>query len=190
MIWYIETGKSSFIKEVYYDDEKLELTVVFTPKLDPVVHTGVPLHMFTPFGEVSSVGKYYLEFIKPKYTIMADKLKTMNQCSDKDRYIQLVIDVNKVNNKWFFVGEKGTYLHMTLIMKPNGEIDKYGNLGMITQRVPSEIVKKEKDLPKDKKSRGEILGNASELVPKDYEGTPGVESGKLIKEEQMDDLPF
>lgn len=190
MQWYIDTERSSFIKEVYYEDDTQELTVHFKYG-QCLIFCGVPLHIFTPFGEVESVGKYYLAFIKPKYTIMTDRPKTRNQCSDdKKRYIKMSLDVTKVNNKWFIEGEKGTYLNITLSMLPNGELDRYGNLGMVTQDVPKVIRDKEKDLPKDKKSVGAILGNGAEFEPIVPEGTPGSDTGKLVSEEAMDDLPF
>lgn len=75
-----------------------------------------------------------------------------------DKTIQLRIDVSKLKKEWFFKGEKGTYADLTLFY--NEVKDQYENNGMIVQQVPKAVYEKEKDLPKDQKTSGPILGNA------------------------------
>ena len=76
---------------------------------------------------------------------------------------------------------------------------------MITQSVPNEVFKKEKDLPKEQRSKGAILGNAKEFarVGNREESSPGY-TGKSVsaagkktvaestpeEKEEEDDLPF
>lgn len=189
--------ESSLVQEIYYDDETLELTVHFHKYYVPYnIHLNVPLHTFQSFGEVKSIGRFYLEFVKPKYKlkteIMSDKKRpeTVNQCSDQKRFIKISINVRKINRNWIVPGETGDYLNITLQMLPNGDLDRFGNLGMITQDVPQVIVKQEKDLPKEQRSNGEILGNGAEFARKKPEGTPGAESDELISADAIDDLPF
>jgi hypothetical protein len=75
----------------------------------------------------------------------------------------------------------------------NEEQDQYQNNGMITQSVPNEVFKKEKDLPKEQRSKGAILGNAKEFakVGNREESSPGY-TGKpkaATKKEDTEDTP-
>lgn len=129
---------------------------------------------------------------EPEEKVKKERPKTQNQSSDEVRWIDISIDVRKIEKKWIFAGEKGDYLHLSMRMQPDGEVDAYGNLGMITQKVPKEIYEKEVKLPKEKKTKGPILGNACEFVKaghEEREGDPGAEVGKLGGV-VADDLPF
>lgn len=88
--------------------------------------------------------------------------------------IQVKIDVNKIDKKRLYKGEKGTYLTATLFL--NEETDKFGNNGMIVE----EISKEERDAG----HKGTILGNVKILKKK--ESSPAVEDAVVINE----DLPF
>lgn len=121
-----------------------------------------------------------------------------------DKIIHGRINVDKINKAWLFKGDKGTYLDFTMFY--NEEQDQYQTNGMIVQSVPSDVFKKEKDLDKDKRSKGEILGNCKEFskLGSREESTPGYtgnsskkkESVKAESEEEEedddsnDDLPF
>ena len=112
----------------------------------------------------------------------------INKASNVKRFIQLDIDVSKVKKEWFFITEGGAVrLKMTLMMLPDGETDRYGNLGMIVQPVPPDVYKA------DKKAQGPILGNGQEL---DWSESSG--GGEEVKvdlsnpehQKIVDDLPF
>lgn len=214
MVHYTKIENSSLISEVYYDDLCKELTVVFKKYYVPFyIYENVSLVIFKGFSEVKSVGKFYLNMVKDKFTIKnktmtktktaapvaKDRPKTVNNSSDEKRFIKLNIDVTKINKDWLVVGEKGTYLNITLAMLPDGELDGYGNLGMITQDVPKSIFENERTVPSDKKTRGSILGNAAEFQRRNFDeaGQPGSNAGKTMgnipkkdADDADDDLPF
>ena len=194
---------STLIKEVEWDEENNELHIIFHDKyyIKEETYLDFDYEWLDMFSTSPSLGKFYLRFIKSQFKlkprIMAERPKTTNKSSDQKRFIDISIDVTKINNDWLFVGEKGTYLHMTLAMMPDGEIDNFGNLGMITQKVPKKVYEAELKLPKNQKQRGAILGNAAEFERKGMEGMPGAEEGEMVgnksekeKEEIKDDLPF
>lgn len=202
-MYLIPDTQSSLIREIEYDEDNLLLYVRFQPKyyLDELCYKEVDFDYFIAFSEANSLGKFYLRLIKPNFkikpSIMADKPKTINQSSDQFRWIDISINVKKINKKWIFAGEKGDWLHLSMRMQPDGEVDSYGNLGMITQKVPKKIYEAEIKVPKDKKTRGNILGNACEFERQSVEGDPGEESGEMLgdmKESEADkvsdDLPF
>ena len=113
---------------------------------------------------------------------------TKNQSSGKTRWIKMKIDLTKLKKEWFFTSEKGSvYADITLAMKPDGEVDQYGNLGMIIQDVPQAIYKE------DKTVKGPILGNGAELDWGAGVGervNPGEETGTAYTPSSDDDLPF
>lgn len=146
---------------------------------------------------------YYIKFIKQN--------NTKNMAADK--IINIRINVKKINKQWLYEGEKGTYLDAVVWF--NEEQDEYESNGMITQSVPQNIRERESKVPKEKKTRGEILGNcrvfeksegASESVPgkgskKEKEKAAAAKSTskkKKVEEEEededaeevVDDLPF
>lgn len=197
MIYYLERP-SSLIKDVYYDNESLELTITFIKYYVPfLIYEGISLKQFMDFSEATSIGKHYLQVIKKQFKIkiMSDeqteekkkKPKTINKVSDKIRFIQMDLDVTKINKEWLIDGKKGTYLRISLGLRPDGDLDKYDQLGMVTQPVPYEVWKK------DNKLQGPILGNGVQFAPKGYEDD--VNSGTLRgdkgdDENINDDLPF
>ena len=101
-------------------------------------------------------------------------------------YIKIKIDVSKIKKDWLIPGVKGVYAELTLQMLPDGEVDGYENLGMITQDVPKKVYME------DKTVKGPILGNAAELSwDRNDEASiiPSVNS-ESDKEFTADDLPF
>lgn len=120
---------------------------------------------------------------------MSDEKRTrpkgINKASDKKRFIKLNMDVTKINKDWLHVGKDGAvYLNCTLHLMPDGTVDKYENLGFITQDVPKSVYEN------DKEAKGEILGNGSELDFKSPRLQPGEETGQLLSTGDADDLPF
>jgi hypothetical protein len=85
--------------------------------------------------------------------------------------ITVRIDVTKIDKRFLFKGDKGTYLDVVLIETPT---NKYGNDYMVKQ-----------DCGKDNRDTAPILGNAKTLRKPDTIDTP---PAKI--QEQTDDLPF
>lgn len=203
MIYHMDTSeKSSLISEIYYDDVNEILTIVFKESyfISFEEYTGVRKYFFDQFSEVSSIGRYYHYIIKNKFKTkkMAEKKDFgSNKASDKKRFIKMRIKLNEIKKEWLYLGENNTvYADITLHLLPDGTVDRYGNLGMITQDVPKEVYEKEKNLSASQKSSGTILGNGFEFKKKDsFEGSPGSGSGTLAMsseatKEAIDDLPF
>jgi hypothetical protein len=187
-------------------DAKTEVLSVVLKNENVYNYAKFPLETFVEFSTSNSFGSFYNSNIKNKFkhlktSNMAEKKGNqpdrINKAGKHKRFIKMSIDVTKLNKNWFYTsrdddGEiKAVYAKITLVMLPDGEVDKYGQLGFIVQEVPAEVVKAEKDLPKDQKSQGEIIGNGEELEWKKEE--PKME---LVKEEDkesadiFDDLPF
>lgn len=111
--------------------------------------------------------------------------KGINKASDKKRFLKLSLDVTKINKSWLHVGKDGSvYLNCTLHLMPDGTVDKYENLGFITQDVPKSVYEN------DKEAKGEILGNGAELDFKAPRVQPGEETGTFLPPDEVDDLPF
>jgi hypothetical protein len=192
-----EVTDSSLVKKIEYSEEFEILIVTLTYGVRSYEAEET---YFQEFIQAPSKGSFYNKFIKPNfkqvnYQKMADTEKkrpaTKNQASDQKRFIKMSIDVTKINKDWLFVGDNGAvYLNCTLQMLPNGELDRFGNLGMITQDVPKAVYEAEKNKPKNEKSQGEILGNGAELDWKPEVHTPGSETGQMGAGEIKDDLPF
>lgn len=89
--------------------------------------------------------------------------------------IQLKIDVNKIDKKRLYKGEKGTYLTAALLL--NEESDEYGNNGMIVEQITKE--------ERQSGHKGTIIGNAKIMQKKQPETIPTVEA-----EDLGNDLPF
>lgn len=180
---------STLIKEVEYYSETGKFTIWFTSNyyIDNITYLDFSDKALFDFMSAKSKGKHYLTFIKSHY-------KTLNSNIMADKIIKLKINVSRdvLNKDWLFVGEKGTYLNCTLLY--NEEQDSYGNNGMIVQDVPKAVYEKEKKLPADKRTKGNILGNAKEFAKQAIsdEAKVGVESGKMISDDTslVDDLPF
>lgn len=211
MITYVEIENSSLVTEVFWDSETRDLTVVFKGYfVEYLVYENVPSMYIEAFSKTQSAGKFYLQLIKPKFKLKKQKMttktktaskdaeakprpETTNKSSDSKRYIEMSIDLDEVIKDWIFIGEKekkngrkGKYLHITLALLPDGQLDGYGNLGMVTQKVPKEVY------IENKETRGPILGNGSEFKRKssEPEGQPGVETAKRGVDEDDIDLPF
>lgn len=197
-VLYISKERSSLIHRIEYNEDTLLLYVYVNYSKNPFVYEGVHRNHFLEFTQQKSIGRYYLNYIKPNFlqvktNFMAERPKTKNKASAEVRWIDMSINVREIKKEWITPGEKGDYLNFKLRMLPDGETDKYGNLGMLVQSVPSQLYKeaeaKQKGSGKDIK--GVILGNAAELdwgnVNK--EGMPGGNNLPL-PESPLEDLPF
>lgn len=71
--------------------------------------------------------------------------------------IRAKIDVKKINKDLLFVGQKGTYMDLSLLENRDGT-DQYGNDGMIVQDVPKEA--------REAGEKGPIIGNWREVGKK------------------------
>lgn len=194
--------KSSLISSIEWDDSNDELTVYFKSYYtDKIIHEGVTKKIFEQFGKEKSVGKYYLNFIKPNFKqskkqSMSNQPKGINIAKGDVRWIDMSIDVTKIKKEWLTTGLKGTYLNLKLRMLPDGEVDKYECLGFLVQQAPTEIYKaaEAKQKGSGKELKGEILGNAKELDwnSSNNEGIPGQQGGTLVGENSgvADDIPF
>lgn len=196
--------KSSLVQEVYYDDQRMEMTVVLT--YDTYVYRDVRLRYFEMFSEVDSPGKYFLTIIKNKLKMAKTQAKAAplpepkktkldygcNQSSDRKRYIKQRIKVSDINKEWLFLAEDGhtLYADITLALLPDGTVDRYGNLGMITQDVPKSVSDAEKGFEKKDRTLGPILGNGFEFKPSDYVEQKTTMVGDIENKEAIDDLPF
>lgn len=184
--------KSTLIKAIDYEPYTETLTVYFkhyyTEKL---IHQNVTSDYYTELITAKSIGKFYIQYIKPNFKIKfmstetKNKPKGVNKHSDKKRFIKMRLKVGEIKKEWMFVGEKGVYLDITLMMLPDGDVDQYENLGMVVQDVPESVYKT------DKKIKGAILGNAKELEWAGAEGAVGG-GGALVGDNSkiQDDLPF
>lgn len=204
MVHFIDCkDRSTLIREIYYDDQRMELTVAL--KYAVCVYEDVRIRYFEMFSEVDSLGKYYLQIIKKQFkmakqTKVAEKLpepkKTKadygcNQSSEKKRYIKQRIKLNVLNKDWLFIGEKNdVYADITLALLPDGTVDQYGNLGMITQDVPKSVSDAEKGFEKKDRTLGPILGNGFEFKPVGYQEDKVTMASESESQEAVDDLPF
>jgi hypothetical protein len=199
----IDEKRSSLIRKIEYDEDNLLLTVYFKKYYtDKITYECVYPNHFKEFAKQKSIGKYFLNFIKPnfkqKYSFMSEEKKrppTKNKASDQKRFIKISLDVRKIHKEWIMAGEKGDYLGITLHMLPDGQLDKFGNLGMVTQDVPTEVYKAAEAKLKGsgKEIKGPILGNGAEFDWNNSgggEGQPGSSTGQFIDTSIADDLPF
>lgn len=186
--------KSTLIQKIEYEDISEILSVWL--RYGAVEHyVNVPFDIFEEFYSTKSFGKYYLNNIKNKFNKMSEKNKPrgINKSSNKTRFINLSIDTKKINKDWLVVGEKGgVWLNLTLMMKPDGEVDRFENLGMIVQPLPSDKYKAAKKAGEEPE-QGPIVGNGKELYFEPYEEGEKKSFDELDPEAQnkiMDDLPF
>lgn len=196
---------SSLIKSIEYNPEDEEITFFFvdTYFIDRETYVDFSYHFFEEMLDNKSFGKFYLHFIKHNFKIknMAkvqtkapvqqappakQRPKTKNESSTSKRFIQIRLDVTKFEKDLFFEGEKGTYADITLMLMPDGTIDKYGSLGMVVQKVPKEVWEQ------NKKRQGNILGNGYEYEwnASANESMPGQGEFHQASQEAIDDLPF
>lgn len=192
LIVEINEQRSSLISKIEYHEDNKDMYVYFRKYYtEKLCYINVQKDVFLQFIKEQSIGKFYLHFIKNHFITkqvnkMADRPKTKNVASDQKRFIKISINVQEIIKDWIHGGAKGAYLNCTLHMLPDGELDKFGNLGFITQDVPKVVYEK------DKSAKGPILGNAAELdwSNRSEEGIPGAETGNLLTEDQLDELPF
>lgn len=192
-----QVERSSMIQCLEYDDIFSELTVFFADDYyikKPEKHK-LTLEQFSELITSKSVGKYYLENFKKQITMSGETKKERigkNQSSTKTRYIELDVCVDEIIKDWLFHGKTGKrYLKLVFALKPDGEVDKYQNCGMITQKVPKEVYQV------DKEKKGPILGNGFEPDWDAMRGSSGANeaaSATYVKPEDLteplDDLPF
>jgi len=182
------TTNSSLIRKIEYFPDFEFCTVYFHKYFTDKLHYRLTIEELADFISAKSVGKHYLQTIKTKK--MADekqKPKGVNKASTEKRFIKMRLDVTKINKAWLLAGQKGTYMDLTLHMLPDGEVDGYENLGMITQDVPKDVYKV------DKKAKGPILGNGKEITWDNSaaaEGSVGEALSPVSSNDVDDDLPF
>lgn len=90
--------------------------------------------------------------------------------------IRCKINVKKIDKARLFVGEKGTYLDVTLMDNKGGR-DEYGNDGFIVQDVGKEA--------RESGVKGEILGNWKHIDAK-----PKAQQDAAPKSDATDDFSF
>lgn len=201
-VWVLDIPKarSSLVKRLEYDEKNGTLIVYLHYSKYGMVFENVKWQDYEDFCQSDSMGKYYLEYIKPNFkqvknTSMSEKKRppTKNQASDKKRFIDFSVNVRDIKKEWIIPGEKGDYLNLRFIMLPDGEVDKYGNCGMIVQNVPTQLYKaaEAKQKGSGKELKGSILGNATEFDwNSEREGQPGTMQDHALPTEPIDDLPF
>lgn len=100
------------------------------------------------------------------------------------KLISIKIDVTKLDESRYFVGQKGTYLDITGFL--NDAPDKNGNYGFVTQSITKEEREAKLQLP--------ILGNFKVLKEFDSKpaapAAPAAFNAPLSPESGSDDLPF
>lgn len=197
----VSEKRSSLVRKVEYDEHSKILAVFVRYAEHPYIYEEVEKNHFLEFTKVGSIGKYFLNFIKPNFKLkkqnfMADVKKrppTKNLASDQKRFIKMSLNVREIYKQWIQSGEKGDYLGITLHLLPDGTVDQYGQLGMVTQDVPTSVYKAAEEEKKGngKLLQGPILGNGIEFDwNRNTEGQPGTETGAFLTEEAMNDLPF
>jgi len=96
---------------------------------------------------------------------------------------RIKINVEKVDKKYLFKGEKGTYLDLVLFESKN---QQYGDTHMVVQSIPKE--------ERDKGERGPILGNATLEDAGNrhqYSPQPAVDASRNESPQiAEDDIPF
>lgn len=200
LILDVPMSRSSLIEKLVYIVEDMQMDIQLRYKYKLLKYAPVERHFFEELCKADSIGKMYLQFIKPNFkqvnsTEMSDKkIKGVNIASNKTRFIKMSINVKEINKAWLVPGEKGDYLCITLALRPDGEVDKYTNLGMVTQDVPKSVYEKEKSLPKAEKTKGNILGNGFEFPPFNAEGQAGLSAERELTQEEQEamdaGLPF
>lgn len=196
MLHEVEDVASSFIKSVYYNDDTMDLRVVFKKYFcEEMTHINVPHEIVMELFASDSQGRYYKEkiekvFKRKNYKAMPE---TTNAPKQEIVWIDCSIDVTKINKDWLLVAEKAaadghTPVYLNFSIGYRKEKDQYGNNGMITQKVPKDVYMADKTI------KGPILGNGK-VWPREKQHTPGSEEGtkpaaNVENAEVFDDLPF
>lgn len=119
------------------------------------------------------------------------KPKTINKSSDKQRKINISVDVKKLIKEWFVSGQKSTYMNLTLNLMPDGEVDNYGNLGYVVQTPPKSIKEEHSKMTKEERPRWPIVGNGVEYEYKPIgESVEDIQNAPAASSSDFDDLPF
>ena len=164
------------------------------------IYEAVPHIIFEEFATSQSPGNFFHTYIKNKLKMakvqknanaspapaageQKQRPKSVNRASLSKRFIKISLDADKINKAWIRSNNGKRYIDITLSLLPDGTLDKFGNLGMVTQDVPKEVY------AADKTIQGEILGNGFEFAPRDYD-SPADKSGELLGDKSVDDLPF
>lgn len=185
---------SSFIKYICYNVKTKDLELTLNG-IGNRIYVDFPFELFMDFSSCGSFGSFYHQNIKDKFKFKITKMdnqknkpKGINKAKKEKRFIDLDVQVSKINKRFLFVSQKTgeVYLKMRLHMLPDGEVDKFENLGFITQNVPNDLWKADKDL------KGEILGNGKEI---EWENKGSdAQSARTMTEDEVndlgDDLPF
>ena len=194
---------SAFISQIVYDAKNEVLSVVLKNE-NVYNYQKVPMEVFLEFSTANSFGSFYNSEIKSKFkhlTMANETAKKTNQpnkinkAGKHNRYIKQKIDLMKLNKDWFFIKRdddgnvKAIYADITLFMKPDGEVDKYGQLGFIKQDVPAEVIKSARESA-GPKPEGAIIGNAEELEWVKQDESEGAELVTEEDEDAMEGLPF
>ena len=99
--------------------------------------------------------------------------------------ISINIDVKKIDKAALYIGQKGTYLNMTLMENREG-VDQYGNEGFIVQDIGM--------ARRQAGERGAILGNWKTIkpaqAPQQRERKPDAEAIVPRSEDDDDSIPF
>ena len=95
--------------------------------------------------------------------------------------IKVKIDVKKIDNSKLFIGEKGTYLDITLIENRDG-IDQYGNSFMVVQDVSK--------ADREAGIKGAILGNGKVMQPRESAPKPSTAKLPAGVKPESNDVPF
>jgi len=93
--------------------------------------------------------------------------------------IKAKIDVKKIDKSKLYIGDKGTYLDVTLLENRDG-VDQYGNSFMIVQDVPK--------ADREAGIKGAILGNAKILETNQKRASNPTD--KPAADSASDDCPF
>lgn len=210
MLKTLEVNNSTLIKKVEYDIKSRKLTIFFTSYyILQETYLNVIPEYFKEFSESKSLGKFYLSNIKPffkteKSHFMAKSTKTQQQPeqekkkfkgvnrigSDEIEYVDIDVNLSKLNKDLLVESKNGVIAKLRLRVLPKGDVSNYQQLGMITQSVPKVVYEKEKNLPKEEKTKGEIVGNAQQLVWEGQEGFEDTNELGLASQDALDDLPF
>ncbi len=178
MVHSLTDISSSLIKEVYWNDETNELTVVFRKYFVPyLVYQNISRREFSDFISADSIGQYYLKTIKQKTMSEKNKPRGVNKASDQFRWLDISINVDKINKEHIYAGEKGNYLGLRVRLMPDGTVDQNENCGFVVQKLPKDV-------------KGEILGNIRENQWSNSESSDAEQALASKTPAPIDDLPF
>lgn len=192
---------SSFVNMICYDEEDNSLFVDLKG-IGERHFKDVPNTVFINFMTSPSIGAYYNNHIKQKFKFMSTSKKQTQQPQQQEpvveknkpkkinrsdpenfRWINGDINLSKIDKSWLRKGKDSgdLYLDFSMRMQPEGQVDQFGKLAMITQTVPSDIFRA------DKTARGAIIGNAEQL---EWGNNNHEEEKTSVTNSDFEDLPF